>query len=124
MTPSSEPRESTREPWEAMWFARGWDAALAEVEEGSDTMTREPETEAGRTLLNRRTDDISMFEHEWRDTVLAIETEAWNAALAAVEEAVGGLDNDSPDTVQARGWARHRSAVLSRLAALRKGASE
>jgi len=32
-------RESTREPWEAMWFARGWDAALAEVEEAVGSMT-------------------------------------------------------------------------------------
>jgi hypothetical protein len=94
-----------------MWFARGWDAALTEVEEGSDTMTREPETDGlyqraqtrATPLLTKLADFSDQewaelthrmrkhFEREMhaRGLTLTPEDETWNAALAAVEEAVG-----------------------------------
>ena len=86
-------------------------------------MTREPQTEAGRELAHLGC--CTSVEE-----VRGIEAEAWNAALQAVEEAVGGMRafehdgdfvRDARDEVPELHYV-NRSGVLSRIAALRKGA--
>jgi hypothetical protein len=85
------------------------------TEPRESTMTREPETEAGRTLAHLGC--CTSIEE-----VAAIETESWNAALEAVKEAVGPEPSAESD-FEAGVWDEW-TRVLSRLAALRKGASE
>lgn len=110
----------------------------------SETRENEaPMTEAGRRLRRRYQLNVergtrqSMTIDEY--DVTAIETEAWNAALTAVEEAVGGLktshfaigisdghggydDDDRQCAECSEDWPCPTTTALSGVAALRKGA--
>ena len=79
-----------------------------------------PGTEAGRAIVAYMRQWSAPLEREAK--ILAIETESWNAALAAVEEAVRDLEFDNERDGQPSSGVYQD--LLSRLAALRKGASE
>jgi hypothetical protein len=77
-----------------------------------------------------RQDDHPMGPDGLADALMEIaegwSTEAWNAALQAVEEAVGGLDRFrggyDGDYLDENGQFVEHADLLSRIAALRKGA--
>jgi hypothetical protein len=97
-----------------------------------DPVTREPQTEAGRRLNDDyRAGPGSGGIGPYTPDIIAIEIEAWNAALQAVEEAVGGMrafEHDGAFVCDAREDVPelhyvNRTGVLSRIAALRKPAA-
>lgn len=72
-----------------------------------------PMTEAGRALAEAELHDYDDRPIDITERIAAIETEAWNAALTAVEEAVGEMDEDD--------WDDATTVIRAGLAALRKG---
>ena len=90
-------------------------------------MTREPETrivtdEMLRAQSNRIDMALDDIASHLPGALAQAETRGWNAALAAVEEAVRELEFDNERDGQPSSGVYQD--LLSRLAALRKGASE
>ena len=85
-------------------------------------MTREPQTEAGRRL----NDDYLAGPGgggigPYTPDIIAIETEAWNAALQAVEEALDGFTAEAQLEVHPQD--RFLDEIRGSVAALRKPAA-